>query len=117
MPEELGFCLWNESTMLSLLWTDRSAVAGMGDWQSMIRKGKAAVFVGPARPMEIREYPVVSPDDAGVLMQLVHSGICGTDIHILEGSLPIPPQFIPGHEFIGRVIETGPNARTDAASW
>lgn len=80
----------------------------------MRRKGKAAVFVGPDSPMEIREYPVVSPDDAGVLMRLVHSGICGTDIHILEGRLPIPPQFIPGHEFIGRVIETGSNAGTDA---
>lgn len=80
----------------------------------MSQTGKAAVFVGPKKDMEVREYPVVPPGDADVLMRLVLSGICGTDIHILEGRLPIPPQFIPGHEFIGEVVETGPNAGTDA---
>ncbi len=80
----------------------------------MSQTGKAVVFVGPNKQMEIREYPVVPPSDAGVLMKLVRSGICGTDIHILEGRLPIPPQFIPGHEFIGEIAETGEHARTDA---
>ncbi len=80
----------------------------------MSQTGKAAVFVGPNRDMEIREYPIISPGDGSVLMRLVRSGICGTDIHILEGRLPIPPRFIPGHEFIGEIVETGPNAGTDA---
>ena len=80
----------------------------------MSQTGKVAVFVGPGSPMEIRDYPVVPPGDAGVLMRLVRSGICGTDIHILEGRLPIPPPFIPGHEFIGEIVETEQHARTDA---
>ncbi len=79
----------------------------------MSDKGTAAVFVGPNRPLEIREYPVVAPGGTGVLLRLARSGICGTDVHILEGRLPIPPAFIPGHEFIGRVIGVGPDVRTD----
>lgn len=75
--------------------------------------GKAAVFVGPNRPMEIREYPVVHPAVRDVLLRLTWSGICGTDIHILEGRLPIPPRFIPGHEFIGRVLQVGSEASVD----
>lgn len=76
--------------------------------------GKAAVFVGPQAPLEIREFPVIPPGDADVLMGLMFSGICGTDIHILEGRLPIPPRFIPGHEFVGRILRTGQSADADA---
>lgn len=74
----------------------------------------AAVFVGANEPMDIRKYPIVRPGKGDVMLKLRRSGICGTDIHILEGRLPIPPEFIPGHEFIGEVLDTGPDAETDA---
>lgn len=77
-------------------------------------RGAAAVFVGIDRPMDIREYPVLQPEAADVLLKLKRSGVCGTDIHILEGRLPIPPEFILGHEFIGEVVETGTDANYDA---
>lgn len=80
----------------------------------MSNTGKAAVFVGAGVAMDVREYPVVRPENADVLLKLKRSGICGTDIHILKGRLPIPPQFILGHEFVGELIDLGPDARTDA---
>lgn len=70
----------------------------------MVKTGKAAVFVGAQQPLEIREYEVVAPEGANVLLRLRRSGVCGTDIHILEGRLPVPAPVIPGHEFIGEVI-------------
>ena len=68
---------------------------------------KAAVFTKPGKALEIREYPVQTPGKGDVGLKLLRSGICGTDVHILEGRLAIPGPFIPGHEFIGEVNELG----------
>lgn len=76
-------------------------------------KAKAAVFVGIGKPLEVREYPVLAPAAGMARLNLLYSGICGTDIHIHEGRLAIPPAFIPGHEFIGTVAALGAGVSTD----
>jgi 2-desacetyl-2-hydroxyethyl bacteriochlorophyllide A dehydrogenase len=50
--------------------------------------------------------PVPGPRE--VLVQVEACGICGTDIHILEGELP-PTRYpiIPGHELCGEVVAAG----------
>lgn len=78
------------------------------------RTGQAAVFTAPGCPLEIRSYPVVEPAAGTTRLRLARSGICGTDVHIAEGRLPIPPSFIPGHEFIGVVEAIGEGATIDA---
>jgi threonine dehydrogenase-like Zn-dependent dehydrogenase len=77
------------------------------------KRGKAAVFVKTNTLLEIRDYPVLPPTAGGVRLKLAYSGVCGTDIHILEGRLPIPPAFIPGHEFVGSVEALGPGVAAD----
>ncbi len=79
----------------------------------MMRTARAAVFVKAGQPLEVREYSITPPRGRDVFLRLERSGICGTDLHIVEGRLPIPPAFIPGHEFIGRVLSLGPAARKD----
>jgi len=69
--------------------------------------GKAAVFVGIQQPLEIRTYPILAPRPGEVRLSLVSSGICGTDIHILNGRIPVPAPLILGHEFVGRVEAWG----------
>jgi 5-exo-hydroxycamphor dehydrogenase len=44
------------------------------------------------------------------VVELVTSGICGTDVHIWEGALAMPRPVIPGHEFLGRVSALGADA-------
>lgn len=78
------------------------------------QSARAAVFTGSGKPLEIREYPVVSPSGGDALLSLQASGICGTDIHIVTGRLAIPPTFIPGHEFLGKIEQLGPRAQRDA---
>jgi L-iditol 2-dehydrogenase len=51
--------------------------------------------------------PQVGPDD--VLIEIAYSGICGTDVHILEGRWPCTTPLVLGHEFSGRVVEVGKN--------
>jgi D-arabinose 1-dehydrogenase-like Zn-dependent alcohol dehydrogenase len=74
---------------------------------------KAAVFVKAGQSVEVRPYPVTTPKGSIALLSLQLSGICGTDIHIIEGRLPVPPPFIPGHEFIGTIRQLGPRAKKD----
>ena len=70
--------------------------------------GQAAVYVGPRRKLELRRYPLTPPAPGSVLLKLQRSGICGTDVHICAGRLPLPlPRLILGHEFIGRVLQLG----------
>lgn len=78
------------------------------------KTGQAAVFVGPGLPFEVRTYPVLDPGANTTRLRLAYSGICGTDVHIAEGRLPIPPSFIPGHEFIGVVEAVGEGSAIDA---
>jgi len=43
-----------------------------------------------------------------VIVKVVYAGVCGTDLHILEGSFPCRDRpFIPGHEFCGVASSIG----------
>lgn len=71
---------------------------------------RAAVFVGDGvLELQDREPPSVKKSDE-VLLKVEGCGICGTDLHILEvpPGHPATPGVILGHEYIGRVLETGP---------
>ena len=69
---------------------------------------KAAVFLGPEQ-LEIREFPkpLISKDCA--LLKVTHCGVCGTDLHIYSGHLPVPIPTVLGHEFSGILEEMGPD--------
>ncbi len=48
------------------------------------------------------------PGDGQLLLQVCACGVCRTDLHILDGELAEPKlPLIPGHQIVGRVIETG----------
>lgn len=80
----------------------------------MPNTGKAAIFKGPKQPLEVKEFETSAPGDGELLLKLKRSGICGTDVHIHEGRLPMPKMdLIPGHEFIGEIIDAGKNAEKD----
>jgi 2-desacetyl-2-hydroxyethyl bacteriochlorophyllide A dehydrogenase len=64
-----------------------------------------------AKPGELAviERPRPSPGAGEVLVRVRRAGVCGTDLHIYEGSHPYLtyPRVI-GHELAGEVVETGP---------
>ena len=78
------------------------------------RTCSAAVLVEYERPLEIRSYPI--PDDLGpdeLLVRVEMAGICGTDVHLWLGQLPIPLPVIMGHETVGRVERMGSSSMAD----
>jgi threonine 3-dehydrogenase len=57
--------------------------------------------------------PAVGRDD--VLIRVLRTGVCGTDLHIYEwdgwaqANVPVP--LVIGHEFVGEVVEAGSDVR------
>lgn len=69
----------------------------------MKKTAKAAIFSGPNTPFEIREYEILPPPAGYAGIELIASGVCGTDVHMHTGKLGATPGQIIGHEFIGKV--------------
>lgn len=68
-----------------------------------------AVVLEPGHRLALKEVPeptIIDPDD--MLVRVTTSAICGSDIHIKYGEIPIAPGTIIGHEFVGTVVEVGP---------
>ena len=69
----------------------------------------AAVFAREGTlSLQERPAPAIA-NPADVLLEVEGCGICGTDLHILDSppGHPATPGCTLGHEYIGRVIETG----------
>ena len=66
---------------------------------------KLAVMTGVNEPFEIREYPLTEPAEGMAEMKLISSGVCGTDLHILRGKIPVTLPATIGHEFVGEVVK------------
>jgi 2-desacetyl-2-hydroxyethyl bacteriochlorophyllide A dehydrogenase len=68
---------------------------------------RAVTFQGPGevRVEEKEEPRLAAADDA--LVQVDASGICGSDLHIYHGRVPVEPGFTIGHEFVGTVLAAG----------
>ncbi|RAP77539.1 alcohol dehydrogenase [Paenibacillus montanisoli] len=67
---------------------------------------KALVMEQP-RVAVIKEVPYPAPKPGEVVIEVVRTGICGTDFHIFEGEFLSPYPLIPGHEFSGVIHELG----------
>jgi (R,R)-butanediol dehydrogenase/meso-butanediol dehydrogenase/diacetyl reductase len=68
---------------------------------------KAAVLTEIGKPLEIREVPDPTPGPAEILLKVLSSGICGSDLHWSQIPPGLPLGTVMGHEFAGEVIEVG----------
>ena len=59
------------------------------------------------RPFQIEEVPIPPLVDGAVLGRMVMAGVCGTDVHILHGKVPVKTPAILGHENVARVEAIG----------
>ncbi|OGL42582.1 MAG: hypothetical protein A2W05_02565 [Candidatus Schekmanbacteria bacterium RBG_16_38_10] len=71
---------------------------------------KAAVFLAP-KSIEIQDRNIPSINNDEILVKVVASGICGTDVKIYNGGKKVETPKIIGHEFSGVVFETGKNVK------
>lgn len=75
----------------------------------MSQKMKAAVVHAFGEPLQIEDVPRPEPGEGQVLVKIMASGVCHTDLHAAEGDWPVKPSlpFIPGHEGVGVVAGVG----------
>jgi propanol-preferring alcohol dehydrogenase len=75
----------------------------------MTQKMKAAVVHTFTQPLSIEEVPIPQPSPGQVLIRVMASGVCHTDLHAANGDWPVKPRlpFIPGHEGVGYVAALG----------
>jgi 2-desacetyl-2-hydroxyethyl bacteriochlorophyllide A dehydrogenase len=67
---------------------------------------KAAVIVEPGK-ISIENVPDPTPGPLDIVVKVVACGICGTDLHIMDGEFAPAYPIIPGHEFAGEVVAVG----------
>jgi threonine 3-dehydrogenase len=63
----------------------------------------------------LEDVPVPEYGINEVLIEVLRTGICGTDVHIFnwdawaQKTIPVP--LVVGHEFVGRIVEVGSNVK------
>jgi len=76
-------------------------------------KALAKKEAGPG--LWLQEVPVPEIGINDVLIEVLRTGICGTDVHIYnwdawaQKTVPVP--LVIGHEFVGRIVEVGSNVK------
>ncbi len=67
---------------------------------------RAVVIPEPGK-VEIARLDDPTPGRRDVVVEVAGCGICGTDVHILQGEFAPTLPIVPGHEFAGSVVAVG----------
>lgn len=67
---------------------------------------KAALVEAPGK-VSLTTLPDPAPGPRDVVVEVAACGLCGTDLHILQGEFAPSLPLVPGHEFAGEVVATG----------
>jgi threonine 3-dehydrogenase len=76
---------------------------------------KALVKKEAREGLWLADVPVPEIGINDVLIEILRTGICGTDVHIYnwdawaQKTIPVP--LVVGHEFVGRIVEVGQNVK------
>src|SRR5580692_11500152 len=72
---------------------------------------RAVTFQAPGE-VRVEDVPEPELSAAGdAIVRIEATGVCGSDLHIYHGRVQIEPGFTIGHEYVGTVIEAGPDVR------
>src|SRR5258706_223809 len=77
-------------------------------------RAKASVLEQFNGVLQVREWPLPAQLEPGAaLVRTEMAGICGTDVHLWKGELPIGLPVILGHETVGRIEQMGSGLESD----
>ena len=84
---------------------------------------KAAQIVEPDKPLELNQIEISEPTGTQVLVNVVSTGVCHSDLHLWEGGYDTGDGFMkvtdrgvkfpvtPGHEVVGKVEKIGESVK------
>ncbi|MFF3838740.1 zinc-dependent alcohol dehydrogenase family protein [Streptomyces sp. NPDC001930] len=67
---------------------------------------RAAIVEAPGK-VSVTSLPDPTPGPRDVVVEVAACGLCGTDLHILQGEFAPTLPLVPGHEFAGEVVGVG----------
>jgi Zn-dependent alcohol dehydrogenase len=73
---------------------------------------KAAVLYDINTPLKVEDVTLDDPQENEILVRLEATGVCHSDLHFMQGDMPQPLPFVPGHEGAGVVEKVGPCVTT-----
>lgn len=70
---------------------------------------KAVTYQGPnqVQVKQVDDAKLEKKDD--IIVRITSTAICGSDLHLYQGNMPLPQGYIIGHEPMGIVEEVGPD--------
>lgn len=68
---------------------------------------RAMRLLAARQPLELMNLAVPEPGPSQVLLQVRACGVCRTDVHLVDGELPMVVPVTPGHEIVGVVTALG----------
>jgi S-(hydroxymethyl)glutathione dehydrogenase/alcohol dehydrogenase len=72
---------------------------------------KAAVMYNFMEPLRVESLKLKAPREDEVVVKLVASGVCHSDLSVVQAKIPFPPPVVLGHEGAGIVEEVGKGVR------
>jgi len=84
---------------------------------------KAAQIVEPDKPLELNQIEISEPTGTQVLVKVISTGVCHSDLHLWEGGYDTGDGFMkvtdrgvkfpvtPGHEVVGKVEKIGDSVK------
>jgi len=73
----------------------------------MAKKGKAVICRQWNEPVSVEEVEVESPRRNEVMVKIKACGVCHSDLSATNGTIPMPPPLVIGHEAAGVIEEVG----------
>jgi threonine dehydrogenase-like Zn-dependent dehydrogenase len=77
-------------------------------------KGKVAIMTQPGK-IAFKEYDLPEVEPKAVLVKVVRTNICGSELHMWQGLSPLKNSGAMGHEMIGQIVKLGEDVKTDFA--
>lgn len=74
---------------------------------------RAAVLESPGEPLEIRQVYIDDPLPGEVSVRALAAGLCHSDLHYVDGTLPIALPAVLGHEISGEIVAVGAGVSAD----
>jgi D-arabinose 1-dehydrogenase-like Zn-dependent alcohol dehydrogenase len=72
-----------------------------------MQTSRVVVLTAFNEPLTIDELRRPAVTEGAALVSIEYGGICGTDVHLQKGGLPVPTPLVLGHEGVGRIEVLG----------
>lgn len=74
---------------------------------------RGLVFGGAGQPLNVESLRLDEPEAGEVLVRMVASGVCHSDLHVVDGDWDRPSNVVLGHEGAAIVEAIGPDVPSD----